>query len=178
VHGRIRRHLSFANVVSVVALFVALGGGAYAAGLVGSNDIARNAIRSKHIKDRQVKSEDVAGASFKDAGLADLPGSCGMANGWFDAPGANVGEYARDVSGFVHLRGDVVRCGSASSTIFQLPEGFRPAHQEQLIAAATGGVPDLVQVLPSGEVLAGGVDEQVLDGLTFRCGPSRQHGCP
>ena len=45
--ARIRSHLSFANVVSVIALFVALGGAsAYAVSKIGANDIKTNAVRA------------------------------------------------------------------------------------------------------------------------------------
>lgn len=50
----IRRH-----VVGYLALFVALGGtGAWAADKITSKDIAKNAVRSKHIKAGQVKAAD------------------------------------------------------------------------------------------------------------------------
>jgi hypothetical protein len=49
------------TVVAYLALFAALAtGGAYAAGEIGSNDIAKNAVKSKHIKKGQVKESDVA----------------------------------------------------------------------------------------------------------------------
>jgi hypothetical protein len=42
---RVRRHLTFANVVSVVALFVALGGTAVAATIITSNSqVAQDTI--------------------------------------------------------------------------------------------------------------------------------------
>jgi len=48
---RIRKHLTFANVVSMIALFVALGGGAYALGRgeVKSRNIADDAVKARHI---------------------------------------------------------------------------------------------------------------------------------
>ena len=54
MHRKLRPQLSFANVVSVIALFVALGAGAYAAGL------RPNSVKSKHIVNGQVKGQDVA----------------------------------------------------------------------------------------------------------------------
>ncbi|MDQ3728669.1 MAG: hypothetical protein M3355_03670 [Actinomycetota bacterium] len=50
---RITKHIR-ANIVNYVALFFALSAGAYAAGLVPDS------VRSKHIKDGQVRSADVA----------------------------------------------------------------------------------------------------------------------
>jgi hypothetical protein len=57
---RIRRHLSYANVTATVALFVALGGGAYAIDKVDSRDIANGTIRSIDLKNRKaVNAVDV-----------------------------------------------------------------------------------------------------------------------
>ena len=60
-----RKLPSHGTVIAYLALFVALGGaGAYAAGAIGPNDIQRDAVRSKHIKDGQVKPQDLAGAAL------------------------------------------------------------------------------------------------------------------
>jgi hypothetical protein len=52
----IRHHIR-ANVIGYLALFFALSAGAYASGL------APNSVKSKHIKDGQVRSQDVASDS-------------------------------------------------------------------------------------------------------------------
>ena len=70
---RIRSHLSYANVMSTIAVFIVLGGGAYAATKIGSSDIARNAIRSKHVKDNQIRVQDLA-AEAKGARAFALAG--------------------------------------------------------------------------------------------------------
>lgn len=62
-----RRHLSYANVVSTLCLFALIGGGAYAAGL------GKNSVRSKQIKDGQVKARDIADGAITAGKLA--PGS-------------------------------------------------------------------------------------------------------
>ena len=54
------KRFSFANVTSVIALFVALGGTAFAAATIGANDIKPNAVRAKHIKTGSVKRADIA----------------------------------------------------------------------------------------------------------------------
>ena len=57
----LRNRLSYANVVSTIALFLALTGGAvYAAGKIRSGDIAANAIKSKQIAPKAVKASDMA----------------------------------------------------------------------------------------------------------------------
>ena len=55
------KRASFANVTSVLALVIALGGtSVYAANTIGAGDIKRNAVRSKHIKKNNVKRADIA----------------------------------------------------------------------------------------------------------------------
>jgi hypothetical protein len=65
---RIRRHLTFANVASAIALFVALGGGT--AGALGGH----NTVFSDDIVNGQVKTADVADDTLSGGGLvaADL----------------------------------------------------------------------------------------------------------
>lgn len=62
---RLRRHITYANVVSTIALVLAVGGGAvYAASKIGAESIRKNAIHSFHIKNKQVKRQDIAGGSI------------------------------------------------------------------------------------------------------------------
>jgi len=77
--GWLRAHLTFANVVSLMALFVALSGGAYALTLprnsVGAEQLKRNAVRSSKIKNSAVTSSKVKDASLlsKDFRPGQLP---------------------------------------------------------------------------------------------------------
>jgi hypothetical protein len=67
---RIRQHLTYANVTATIALFgVVAGGGAYAASKIGPQDIARNAVHSKHIKRSAVKRSKIANGAVNDAKL-------------------------------------------------------------------------------------------------------------
>lgn len=52
--SQVRSRLTYANVMASIAVFIALGGGAYALTL------DKNSVRSKHIKNGQVTSADVA----------------------------------------------------------------------------------------------------------------------
>lgn len=58
-----RRTPSPSMAVALVALFVALGGVAWAAATIGARDIKDNAVRTDHIKRGQVKTSDLAGAA-------------------------------------------------------------------------------------------------------------------
>jgi hypothetical protein len=80
------RHLSFANVVSCLALFVALSGGAYAAGVlpsksVGAKQLKRGAVTSAKVKDKTLTLKD-----FKAATRTGLRGARGR-DGQPGAPG-------------------------------------------------------------------------------------------
>jgi hypothetical protein len=67
-----RARLTFANVTSVFALAVALGGtGAYAAGLVTSGDIKNGTVKSVDIKNRTIKQKDVRPGGLGSAAIRD-----------------------------------------------------------------------------------------------------------
>jgi hypothetical protein len=55
---RLRDRLSFANVVSLLALFVALGGTGYAAAKITGKDIANSSITTKDVKNKSLRKVD------------------------------------------------------------------------------------------------------------------------
>ena len=65
--GRFRSHLSYANVMATVAVFVALGGSSYAAVA-----LSKNSVKSKHIGKGQVKRSDVARNAVTSAKVKNL----------------------------------------------------------------------------------------------------------
>jgi hypothetical protein len=85
----ILRRLNYANVMATVALFVALGGGAYAAiklppNSVGEKQIKRNAVRSVDVKDGSLLAADfkpgqLPAAPPRGSGAAGAPGARGPA---------------------------------------------------------------------------------------------------
>jgi hypothetical protein len=191
---RIRRHLSFANVASAIALFVAIGGGsAYA--LTGSNTVF-----SDDIVNGEVKSPDLAKLTFTavkpnpqqatdpcesgEVGIfCAFVGSAGY-RGWKNLGQgyANVA-YARDGLGIVHLQGAMWNPGPAHDPAFVLPPGYRPAATREFAVAygmnssssPTESV-SMVQVLTNGEVVVpldqpgegSGFEGVSLDGIEFR----------
>jgi hypothetical protein len=96
---RIRRHLSYANVTATVALFVALGGGAYAIDKVTSHEIANGTIRSIDLKNRRAVH------------AVDLKGNA--------LTGKQIKERTLDAESFAPVAGDeTVDCDPSSSTTF------------------------------------------------------------
>jgi hypothetical protein len=74
---RLRPHLSYANVVSTVCLFVLLGGSAYAAvsltrGSVKGKHIAKNAITSAKVKNRALRARDLAPGVLPAPGISNI----------------------------------------------------------------------------------------------------------
>lgn len=60
IGARIRERMTYSNVMSTIAVFAVLGGGAYAATNVGSGDIEKNAVRSKHVKKDALTGNDIS----------------------------------------------------------------------------------------------------------------------
>jgi hypothetical protein len=75
--SRLRPHLSYANVMATIAVFVALGGaGAYAASKLGKNvvktrNIAPNAVKTADIAKNAVKRTKIAPDAIDDSRLAN-----------------------------------------------------------------------------------------------------------
>lgn len=79
--SKVNAHLS-GNFVAYLALFVALGGSAYAAATVKSGDIKNETIKSKDIKDNAVAGRDLKDGSVGTADLsADAVGGATVQDG-------------------------------------------------------------------------------------------------
>ncbi len=71
---KLRKRLpSPALTVSVMALIVAMGGTSYAAGLIGSNDIKDNSVRSIDVRDNTLRSKDVRDGTLRKRDLRFNP---------------------------------------------------------------------------------------------------------
>jgi hypothetical protein len=72
----LRRHISYANVVATLALFVAVGGSSYAALRIGSRDIRDNSIRSVDVRNNAIAGKDVRNRTLRarDIGRDSLGG--------------------------------------------------------------------------------------------------------
>jgi hypothetical protein len=115
---QIRKRLSYANVMSTLAVFFVLGGGAaYAAKKIGSHDlrggsvttakIKRNAVTRSKIKAEAVSTAKIAKAAVTNARLADGSVSLEKLAPGFIAPAAEKLSHAANIS-----LGGVVLAGS------------------------------------------------------------------
>src|SRR4051794_34545768 len=68
--SKLRARLSFANVTSLLALFVALGGTAYAANTIGSADVIDESLLSQDVKNGEVKNPDLGTNSVTSSRIA------------------------------------------------------------------------------------------------------------
>lgn len=75
-----RRHLTFANVTSLLALFVALSGTSYAVvtNSIGTREIKNNSVRSSDVRNGTLRSRDVkrgslGGRAVKESTLGKVP---------------------------------------------------------------------------------------------------------
>jgi len=85
VKKRAARRPSPALVISVLALFVALGGSAYAATKIGTKDIKKNAITAAKIKKNavttaKIKNNGVTGAKIDEGSLGPVPSAVNAVN--------------------------------------------------------------------------------------------------
>jgi hypothetical protein len=118
----VRRHLSYANVTATVALFVALGGGAYAVNEVNSREIANDSVRSVDLKNRRaVKGIDVKGNRLT---------------------GRQISERTLDARKFARMAGEeALDCNPSSTTAFTTCAAatLRLRRPSRLLVIATGG---------------------------------------
>ena len=168
--------LSYANVMSTIAVFIALGGTSYAVARnsIGNAQLRKNAVTSAKVKDRSLRTNDLApSARVGSRGPRGLQGPSGpqgppggttlpdtwkglsLAAGWANYGAGYDGASYRKEDGRVHLRGLVTRTDGlppASSPIGTLPAGYRPA--KRMIFAANGGPAAVrVDVAPNGQVI-------------------------
>jgi hypothetical protein len=121
--ARFRSHLTFANVVSLMALFVALSGGAYALSIpkhsVGAKQLRKNAVISSKVKDRALLAKD-----FKAGQLPAGP------------PGANGEQGAKGAPGVSGLQ-EVVTSSVVNTDTPKLATATCPAGKRAIGGGAT-----------------------------------------
>lgn len=76
--SRLRRHLTYANVMASIAVFVALGGVSYAAATINGSKIVKQSIGAGKLKNgtltsTQVKKNSLTGESIAESSLGIVP---------------------------------------------------------------------------------------------------------
>lgn len=182
--------------LGAVALILVLGTGtAYAV-----TRLEADSVKSRHLVDGQVREVDMAAPNrWNEVGDANgpsfatqpgNPGSCSWRNMADSHPDFNTTAFYR-ARGVVYLKGLVTSSASQGANcagfdtqapMFTLPEGYRPARNELQPVVSSSGVTAVV-VGPDGTVrsdsqLSFGSGYVSLDGVSFRCAPPGQNGCP
>lgn len=158
-----RPHLSYANVMSTIAVFVALGGTSWAVARnsVGNRELKNGAVTSAKVRDGTLTSKDLAPGTALARGQRGPAGpsgpigpvgpqgpGTGPAEGWRALPftdgWSNYGSmweaaaFRKDQLGIVRLRGLATRAsGLPGGTIAVLPPGYRP-QRARIFAVHTG----------------------------------------
>ena len=164
----IRSRLSFANVISVIALFVALGGASYAAvtlpkNSVGAKQIKKRAVRGKHINKNAVTAAKIQDNSISGSKIAD---------------GSVFGVDLADNSiGSTKLTSDSVGANQIASGGVGSDEVADGSLTESDLQAGLLDIPVSVQFTQAGADLANGaevsIDAQCLEGQTAIGGGTR-----
>jgi hypothetical protein len=158
--ARLRSSLTFANVVSLVALFLALGGSAYAL-TIPNNSIGSRQIRAKAVGSSKISSGAVQSAQVKDHSLlakdfarSQLPvGARGNAG----ATGATGGSGPIGATGPTGPRGNSFDTGLPSGKTLKgvyevtgqaAPQGGFAAATSETYAAALPATPALHMIVP------------------------------
>ena len=171
----VRKRISFANVMSLVAVFIALGGSAYAIGLkknsVGSKQLKTGAVKSADLGKDAVGSDKVAagsllGSDFAAGQLPQGPEGPAGANGSPDTPqqvldklksvdGSGSGLEADSVAGFA--AGDLGTVGRST----QAANCTDDNHISQACASINLTLPRAGRVLVIGDgfAVAGVIDD-------------------
>jgi hypothetical protein len=181
------RRLSFSNVVSLVVLFVALGGSAYAIKKVTTRQIANSAVTAKKLRNGAVTTKKLKNNAVTTGKVADLKFQpLNLLNGWEaeGTLGAGPVGVAKDAQGIVHLRGLIRQDSGAGGVAFAFPPGLRPASATSVPASClTLGVISAALVIDAtgnvSVIATGGGSQDVcedaglgtsLDGVTFAAG--------
>src|SRR5215210_1714539 len=64
--ARLRAHLTYANLVASLALFVALGGVSYAAIRVGTGSIINNSVRTQDLRNNDIRGKDIRNRTIQN----------------------------------------------------------------------------------------------------------------
>jgi hypothetical protein len=120
--ARLRPRLTFANVVSVMALFIALGGGSYAA----------VKLKANQVKSKNIAPDAVQGIDANESSFGQVP-SANQAN---NANQANIANQANTAA----TAGDAETVAGFTPADFQFGNGFDDAIAGFLNNGETGGI--------------------------------------
>jgi hypothetical protein len=171
-----------AFVVSLIALFVALGGTGYAAitdlpvNSVGTPQLKNSAVSGPKILNGAITAAKISHSALGPATAVGKAGAPPYAGGWGAVP-ADVGDdsvsFYKDPWGIVHLQGSAYNPnGAKTGPIFTLPAGYRPAGNLWFAAYGSAGTAAYIEVASTGGVIEVFAPQEFvgLGNITFRAG--------
>ena len=122
-------HVTYANVVATLALFVALGGTSYAVLHIRSGDVVDNSLRSRDVRNNTLRSRDIRERTLR---ARDLGGTASESGSWrsrhWDVPRATeaerLGGVRRRTYGCGARLTPVAKAGVCIETSSRTPDGF------------------------------------------------------
>jgi hypothetical protein len=196
-----------ALVISLIALFVALGGTTYAATSLPANSVGTTQLKNgavtasklnPHVKVKNATNAITAQnatyaktaqnatalggypasyfalAAIEPAHVVGATNQPAFENGWSSSLGAaDEGlSFYKDSWGIVHLQGNAANVNASTTTIFNLPTGYRPAKDLYFAVYGSGGSAAYVQITSSGDVTVIGPAQNYvgLSNVTFKEG--------
>ena len=173
---KVRSHLTLANVLSLTALFVALGGTALGAVIITDNSQVAKGTISGH-RPPAGDHPNLIGGTINDPDVRDLSfQQLTLTNGWVgNCVGGGHPAIAKGVEGVVYFRGEMCNPSALSSHPFTVPAGFEPSKPEHLvvnqIAGRTGELiidnDGTATVLDDADHPGSGADRTVLSGTSY-----------
>jgi hypothetical protein len=142
--GKFRPSPAF--VLAAIALFIALGGTSYAAGVINGKSLANRSV--SHVK---LKKHTVTATEMKIVKARPMT----LLNGWqpyaeyYDQPA-----YWKDALGEVHLKGAVAQPVAGSDVICTLPLGYRPQRDCNWPAVLNAATMGTIEIRADGTVHA------------------------
>jgi hypothetical protein len=147
---RLKSKMTYANVIATIALFLALGGGAYAAKV----KLGKNAVKTKSIKNLAVTEAKLGNNAVTEKKVKPFTftNASGFQNGWSSTSGNPVAQYGKDALGVVHVRG-TINGGTNNTPAFTLPADMRPNGLRTFAIIGGLGNPCEVSVNTNGNVV-------------------------
>ena len=108
---KLHERLTFANVISVIALFVALGGTGLAASQLGKNSVGTKQLKNNAVSAAKIKNGAVTQAKISSAAQAALKGATGL-----QGPKGEAGAPATNLWAVVSSDGKLIRGSGVTST--------------------------------------------------------------
>src|ERR1044072_7376204 len=147
--GRLTKHLTYANVVSTLCLFLLLGGaGAIAAGKLKKNSVGTKQIKANAVNGTKVADGSLSGADVDEASLGRVPSAAAADTAQKAGDASRVGGYAGECGSgaFFHLGFCLASNARSASLFFQAADtcnqagGFMPTSSMLRSIRALSGI--------------------------------------